>query len=168
MEYRRPDPGNESVIDAHARFNGKYVSDRDLRIEGEATGEIECTGSVIISPQAKVRSAISAANVIVNGDYEGDITCNGRFEIGSTGRMKGKVRAQVLVIREGAFFDGAVTMGTDARSASTPTPAQASAPAQGKSGSTAQPAASSAAQGSIFKEAAPAGERAATGPGTSS
>ena len=79
MEFRRPDPGNESVIDPHARFNGKYVSDRDLRIEGEASGEIECSGTLIISPQAKVRSSITAANVIINGDYEGDVDCGVRF-----------------------------------------------------------------------------------------
>ena len=74
---RRDDRGNESVIDPHARFNGKYVSDRDLRIEGEAQGEIECQGTLIISPQARVRSAIKAHNVIVNGDYEGDVDCGG-------------------------------------------------------------------------------------------
>jgi len=68
---RGGDRGNESVIDPHARFNGKYVSDRDLRIEGEAQGEIECQGTLIISPQARVRSAIKAHNVVVNGDYEG-------------------------------------------------------------------------------------------------
>ena len=58
---RGGDRGNECVIDPHARFNGKYVSDRDLRIEGEAQGEIECQGTLIISPQARVRSAIKAA-----------------------------------------------------------------------------------------------------------
>ncbi len=84
---RTSDRGNESVIDPHARFNGKYVSDRDLRIEGEAQGEIECQGTLIISPQARVRSAIKAHNVIVNGDYVGDVDCGGRFEIGSTGRV---------------------------------------------------------------------------------
>ena len=73
-EFRRGDSGNESVIDPHARFNGKYVSDRDLRIEGEAQGEIECQGTLIISPQARVRSAIKAHNVIINGDYEGVTT----------------------------------------------------------------------------------------------
>ena len=88
-EFRRQDSGNESVIDPHARFNGKYVSDRDLRIEGEAQGEIECQGTLIISPQARVRSGITAHNVIINGDYEGDVDCGGRFEIGSTGRVKG-------------------------------------------------------------------------------
>ena len=166
MEYRRPpDPGNESVIDPHARFNGKYVSDRDLRIEGEASGEIECSGTLIISPQAKVRSSISAANVIINGDYEGDVDCGGRFEIGSTGRVKGKVKAQVLVVKEGAHFEGAVLMSPEGRGAAAPAPA----PAAAASGSA--PAAKGAAgsgQGSIFSkgEASPAAERAASGSGT--
>ena len=107
---RRDDRGNESVIDPHARFNGKYVSDRDLRIEGEAQGEIECQGTLIISPQARVRSAIKAHNVVVNGDYEGDVDCGGRFEIGSTGRVKGNIKTQVLVVKEGAHWEGGVTM----------------------------------------------------------
>jgi cytoskeletal protein CcmA (bactofilin family) len=107
---RGGDRGNESVIDPHARFNGKYVSDRDLRIEGEAQGEIECQGTLIISPQARVRSAIKAHNVIVSGDYEGDVDCGGRFEIGSTGRVKGNIKTQVLVVKEGAHWEGGVTM----------------------------------------------------------
>ena len=109
-EFRREDRGNESVIDPHARFNGKYVSDRDLRIEGEANGEIECQGTLIISPQARVRSAISAHNVIINGDYEGDVDCGGRFEVGSTGRVKGNIKTQVLVVKEGAHWEGSVVM----------------------------------------------------------
>ena len=167
MEFRRPDPGNESVIDPHARFNGKYVSDRDLRIEGEASGEIECSGTLIISPQAKVRSSITAANVIINGDYEGDVDCGGRFEIGSTGRVKGKVKAQVLVVKEGAHFEGGVIMTPEGRASSnapSPTPAataKAAPPAAAQSGGS----------GSIFnskeREAPAAAERTPTGPGTS-
>jgi cytoskeletal protein CcmA (bactofilin family) len=177
MEFRRPDPGNESVIDPHARFNGKYVSDRDLRIEGEASGEIECSGTLIISPQAKVRSAITAANVIINGDYEGDVDCGGRFEIGSTGRVKGKVKAQVLVVKEGAHFEGGVIMTPEGRASSNaPTPASASAPAKGGSSAASAPAsAPSSGQGSsgqgssIFNkqgEAPAAPDRAATSTGS--
>jgi len=166
MEYRRPDPGNESVIDPHARFNGKYVSDRDLRIEGEASGEIECSGTLIISPQAKVRSAVTAANVIINGDYEGDVDCGGRFEIGSTRRVKGAVKAHVLVVKEGAHFEGAVIMTPEGRASSNaPQPAAAVSPAPAKG------AASASSQGSIFsskeRETAPAAESAASGSGSS-
>ena len=162
-EFRRGDSGNESVIDPHARFNGKYVSDRDLRIEGEAQGEIECQGTLIISPQARVRSAITAHNVIINGDYEGDVDCGGRFEVGATGRVKGAVKTQVLVVKEGAHWEGSVTMTRDAsRPATGPQPTQKSSPAPGGS--------SSSTNGpSIFskqdREEPVAIERQATGPG---
>ena len=139
---RREDRGNESVIDPHARFNGKYVSDRDLRIEGEAQGEIECQGTLIISPQARVRSAIKAHNVVVNGDYEGDVDCGGRFEIGSTGRVKGNVKTQVLVVKEGAHWEGGVTM--------TREPGARPAPQSGQPGQSGSQPAPAAGGGGIF------------------
>lgn len=176
-EFRRNDAGNESVIDPHARFNGKYVSDRDLRIEGEAQGEIECQGTLIISPQARVRSAITAHNVIINGDYEGDVDCGGRFEIGSTGRVKGKVKTQVLVVKEGAHWEGSVIMTHEGPrqapaqqpgSASQQSPRQSSQPAAASSSGGSAAPAGTAGQGSIFskqeREGASA-ERQATGPG---
>jgi cytoskeletal protein CcmA (bactofilin family) len=168
-EYRRSESGNESVIDPHARFNGKYVSDRDLRIEGEAQGEIECQGTLIISPQARVRSAITAHNVIINGDYEGDVDCGGRFEIGSTGRVKGSVKTQVLVVKEGAHWEGSVVM---THEGARPMPAQQQQSSGKTPAPTPQPVAAGtpAGQGSIFskqdRDAAASGERTATGPGS--
>jgi cytoskeletal protein CcmA (bactofilin family) len=150
---RTTDRGNESVIDPHARFNGKYVSDRDLRIEGEAQGEIECQGTLIISPQARVRSAIKAHNVIVNGDYEGDVDCGGRFEIGSTGRVKGNVKTQVLVVKEGAHWEGGVTMTREPGARPSAPAPQASQPAQRQG--------SQGGGGSIFSK----GDREAAGAG---
>lgn len=169
-DFRRTDTGNESVIDPHARFSGKYVSDRDLRIEGEANGEIECQGTLIISPQARVRSAITAHNVIISGDFEGDVDCGGRFEIGSTGRVKGKVKTQVLVVKEGAHWEGSVIM-THEGARPAPTPRQEQAATKPVSAPTPTPAGAAAqsGQGSIFskQDNAPSGERQATGPGTS-
>ena len=172
-EFRRSESGNESVIDPHARFNGKYVSDRDLRIEGEAQGEIECQGTLIISPQARVRSAITAHNVIINGDYEGDVDCGGRFEIGSTGRVKGKVKTQVLVVKEGAHWEGSVIMTHEGARPATGQQQGGGQQAQGGQPSQPKPAQSTggapSGQGSIFskqdREGVPAGERQATGPG---
>src|SRR6187402_1293775 len=154
---RRDDRGNESVIDPHARFNGKYVSDRDLRIEGEAQGEIECQGTLIISPQARVRSAIKAHNVVVNGDYEGDVDCGGRFEIGSTGRVKGNIKTQVLVVKEGAHWEGGVTMTREPGARPAPQPGQ---PAQGGA-QPAQPAQKGGGGASIFSKGERDAEKAA-------
>lgn len=118
---------SEGILDSHARFNGKFVSDRDLRIDGEAQGEIECQGTLVLSPQARVRASIKAHNVVINGDYEGNVDSGGRFEIGSTGRVKGEIKTQVLVIKEGAFFEGAVLMARKAPPDGAPAPAASGA-----------------------------------------
>jgi cytoskeletal protein CcmA (bactofilin family) len=157
---RREERGNESVIDPHARFNGKYVSDRDLRIEGEAQGEIECQGTLIISPQARVRSAIKAHNVVVNGDYEGDVDCGGRFEIGSTGRVKGNIKTQVLVVKEGAHWEGGVTM-TREPGARQAQPAQGAQSGQAASPTPTRAGGSGAAGGSIFSKGDREGDKSA-------
>ena len=109
--------------------------------------------------------ALPISNVIINGDYEGDVDCGGRFEIGSTGRVKGKVKAQVLVVKEGAHFEGNVIMTPEGRASSNaPQPAAAVSPAPAKG------AAPASSQGSIFskeRETAPAAESAAGGSGSS-
>jgi cytoskeletal protein CcmA (bactofilin family) len=177
---------SEGILDSHARFNGKFVSDRDLRIDGEAQGEIECQGTLVLSPQARVRASIKAHNVVINGDYEGNVESGGRFEIGSTGRVKGEIKTQVLVIKEGAFFEGAVLMARKAPPDGAPAPAAGasapSAPASAKSGSggSASSASADSAKAAaadeddalfskeIIDEPAPAvagGSRQPTGPG---
>ncbi len=147
-EHRR-EP-TEGILDSHARFNGKFVSDRDLRIDGEAQGESECQGTLVLSPQARVRASIKAHNVVINGDYEGNVESGGRFEIGSTGRVKGEIKTQVMVIKEGAFFEGSVAM-------TRKTPEGASAPA----GSSSESSSGSSAKASGGSSAASAKAAAA-------
>jgi cytoskeletal protein CcmA (bactofilin family) len=147
----------EGILDSHARFNGKFVSDRDLRIDGEAQGEIECQGTLVLSPQARVRASIKAHNVVINGDYEGNVDSGGRFEIGSTGRVKGEVKTQVLVIKEGAFFEGSVLMTRKPSDGTAPAPAAASE--SGSSSST-----SSSSKGSGGSSAASAKAAASAAP----
>jgi cytoskeletal protein CcmA (bactofilin family) len=181
-EYRRE--STEGILDSHARFNGKFVSDRDLRIDGEAQGEIECQGTLVLSPQARVRASIKAHNVVINGDYEGNVDSGGRFEIGSTGRVKGEVKTQVLVIKEGAFFEGSVVMtrkappeGAAGASSATNSDSASGSTAKASGGSSAAAAkaaaAAAASEASIFSgaamgEATPAAAgsgRQPTGPG---
>jgi hypothetical protein len=88
--------------------------------------------------------------VVINGDYEGNVDSGGRFEIGSTGRVKGEIKTQVLVIKEGAFFEGAVAM-----TRKTPTEGAAAAPGSSESST------SSSAKGSGGSSAASAKAAAA-------
>lgn len=100
----------ESVIGRHSTFDGTYRSDQPIRIQGVVQGEIESKRSVIIEEQAKVAAKIIAESIHVAGQVDGDLSASGRLEITPTGRVTGEITAGVLIIQEGAFFEGHLKM----------------------------------------------------------
>lgn len=103
--------GSISVIDQYSNFDGTYNSTRDLRIEGQVKGTIECRGTLHIAQGANVNARVEAENISVAGELEGEITCRGRLQILPSGRVTGKINTVTLVIHEGAFYEGDLEMG---------------------------------------------------------
>lgn len=99
-----------SVIDRFSKFDGTFHSTRDLRIEGEVKGTIDCKGTLHIAQGANVDAKIEAENISVAGDLDGDINCKGRLQILPSGRVRGKINTVTLVINEGAFYEGELEM----------------------------------------------------------
>lgn len=110
-----PDDQNESisVIDRFSSFDGTYQSTRDVRIEGQVKGTIECQGTVHIAQGANVDARIEADNISVAGDLDGDINCRGRLQILPSGKVRGKINTVTLVINEGARYEGQLEMATE-------------------------------------------------------
>lgn len=101
-----------SVIDRFSKFDGTFHSTRDLRVEGEVKGTIDCKGILHIAQGANVNATIEAENISVAGDLDGDINCKGRLQILPSGRVRGKINTVTLVINEGAFYEGELEMAT--------------------------------------------------------
>lgn len=99
-----------SVIDKFSKFDGTFNSSRDLRVEGDVKGTINCQGTLHIAEGAHVDATVEAENISVAGDLEGDINCHGRLQILPSGHVKGKITTQALVINEGAFYEGQMEM----------------------------------------------------------
>ena len=57
-----------SVIDRHSNFDGTFRSSRDLRIEGEVKGTIECQGTLFVAQGANVSATVEAENIAVAGN----------------------------------------------------------------------------------------------------
>jgi cytoskeletal protein CcmA (bactofilin family) len=110
----------ESIIGEHSSFDGTYKSESSVRIRGSASGEIECAKAVFVEENAKVTAKVSAASIMVAGEVNGELNCTGRVEIRPTGRVTGTINAGVLIMQEGAFFDGNLKM---RQTAGTPEPA---------------------------------------------
>ena len=105
-------PESVSVIDRFSKFDGIFHSTRDLRVEGEVKGTIDCKGVLHIAQGANVNAKIEAENISVAGDLDGDINCKGRLQILPSGRVRGKINTVTLVINEGAFYEGELEMVT--------------------------------------------------------
>ena len=110
-----------SVIDRHSQFDGVFTAKRDLRIEGEVKGTIECMGTLFIAQGAVVSARVEAENITVAGDLSGEVACRGRLQIMPSGRLRGKIQTKSLVVNEGAYYEGEVEMPA-AYAAPTPAP----------------------------------------------
>ncbi len=133
-------PEPYSLIDKHSIFDGTFTSNRDLRIEGEVKGTIDCKGTLFVAQGANVSARVEAEHIAVAGDLNGDISCRGRLQIMPSGRVRGKVSTVSLIVNEGAFYEGQLEMAQPAAAApprqlqpvatmtpSTPAPAPAAA-----------------------------------------
>jgi cytoskeletal protein CcmA (bactofilin family) len=127
-----------SVIDQFSTFDGTYQSTRDLRIEGQVKGTIECRGTLHIAQGANVDATVEAENISVAGELDGEIQCRGKLLLLPSGRVRGKIITRTLIIHEGAFYEGDLEMGGEGgrlpgrtrRPATTPAPTPtATAPA---------------------------------------
>lgn len=112
-----PDDTGEgfSVIDRQSNFDGVFVAKRDLRIEGEVKGSIECSGTLFIAQGASVNARVEAENITVAGEFTGEINCRGRLQVMPSGRVRGKVMTKSLVINEGAYYEGEMEMVPETR-----------------------------------------------------
>ena len=99
-----------SVIDRHSDFDGTYSTDRDLRIEGKASGKLRCQGTLHVAQGATVNAEIEAEQVIVAGLLEGTVTCRARLQIMPSGEVKGRITTPSLIISEGARYEGQMEM----------------------------------------------------------
>lgn len=104
------DEASQSLIDRFSNFDGVFHSARDLRVEGEVKGTIECEGNLFVAEGANVSAKIQAESISVAGELQGEIACRGRLQILPSGRLRGKITTETLVVNEGAFYEGQLEM----------------------------------------------------------
>lgn len=101
-----------SVFDRYSVFDGTFNLTRDLRVEGQVKGTINCKGTLYVAQGASVDAMIDAENITVAGDLEGEVNCHGKMQILESGKVKGKITTATLVINEGALYEGELSMAT--------------------------------------------------------
>lgn len=100
----------DTIIGEGSVFEGKITSEAGIRIEGQISGDVSCSGDVTVGKNGVVKSNISARSVILAGTVHGNVTAKEKLTIMSTGHLHGNTSAQSLIIEEGAVFHGSSKM----------------------------------------------------------
>jgi len=109
----RARPIAESVIGPDDFFDGRYRSERGVRIQGNARGSIESRQYIFVEGGAQVEADLSAEDITISGDFKGKISCRRRLEVTGTGKIQGQVQTALLVVQEGGALDGELHMRVD-------------------------------------------------------
>jgi cytoskeletal protein CcmA (bactofilin family) len=99
-----------AYLDSGSKISGKLTFDGPTRIDGQIDGEITAKESLTIGETAVVTAQIKAASIIVAGKVSGDIIGSQRIEIRPSAKVIGNLTAPILVVHEGALFEGHCSM----------------------------------------------------------
>jgi cytoskeletal protein CcmA (bactofilin family) len=92
-------------------ISGELESDEDILIDGCVRGHVRVHGGdVTIGETATVEADIRGARVLVRGNLTGSITATGRIEIQRQATVRGSLSAKLVVLADGAHFDGGIDM----------------------------------------------------------
>jgi cytoskeletal protein CcmA (bactofilin family) len=112
-----PDPatvaasrGDATVIAEHDHLEGTLRSAQGVLVLGSFSGSIESESWVRMAERSTVKADVTAQEVVVAGSYEGRLLASGRLEIAATGQVRGEITAPRLLLHEGGFIDGALSM----------------------------------------------------------
>lgn len=113
MKKNAPDVNNrignkkiDTLIGKDSAFAGNIESTGTIRIDGKFEGEIITKGDLVIGESGQVNGKIKAENITIAGKVQGEVEAAGKLELVPTGNLQGEAKMTLLVVEEGAVFQG--------------------------------------------------------------
>ena len=99
-----------SIIGPDLSIDGDLSIKGNLLIYGKVNGNIVCEGILTMSKGSEVHGNIKTHNADISGILNGDIESKEKISLSSTATLNGNLLASILVIEDGASFNGLCTM----------------------------------------------------------
>lgn len=93
-------------------IKGDIIGKSDVRVAGNVNGSIAIEGELIIERQGYVEGEIKTNSAVVAGSVKGNIDCTEKLILESNSQFVGNIKTKLLIIQEGAVFQGNCQMGT--------------------------------------------------------
>lgn len=99
-------------LDVGSDFKGELSFKDTIRIDGKFEGTIRAGKTLVIGESAQVDAQIEVTNISVSGHLRGSVRNAERVELLETARCECDLNTKVLMVEEGAVFEGQCTMQT--------------------------------------------------------
>jgi cytoskeletal protein CcmA (bactofilin family) len=99
-----------TTIGPGTRVKGEVIAEGPVDLAGTLDGDARVSAHLRVRPGAHVTGRLEARSLVVEGEVTGPSVAAERVEIGATARVSASIRARVVAIAEGAFFEGDVRM----------------------------------------------------------
>jgi cytoskeletal protein CcmA (bactofilin family) len=108
----KADPGGDisGFLDRGVSMKGEISFKETFRIDGKFEGIIRSSKSLVVGEFADVNAEIEVERIFVAGSLRGSVNASDRIEIQSTAHVQSDLTTKVLVVDEGAVFEGRCTM----------------------------------------------------------
>src|ERR1044072_2493342 len=117
MKLVKGDNGNSDFgwIGRGIEVTGDIIFPDRLQVDGKVAGKISShSGTMIIGEMGTVEAQLDVGICIIQGTLQGNQSARSKVEIRKTGRVHGDLITPVLLVEEGAVFNGAIKMGQEA------------------------------------------------------
>jgi cytoskeletal protein CcmA (bactofilin family) len=102
--------GNLTVIGPGAQVKGELAAEGPVEVSGILDGDARIGAHCRVRQGGRVSGRLEAKSLLVEGEVDGPSMVAERVEIGATARVTSNIRARVVAIADGAFFEGEVRM----------------------------------------------------------
>lgn len=99
-----------ALLGKGSEFDGKLAFEGTVRIDGNFTGEITTSDTLIVGEGARVQAEITCGAVVVHGEVIGNVKASQSVELHKPARLKGDVISPSLMIEKGVMFEGRAQM----------------------------------------------------------
>ena len=95
-----------SVIDHGCDAQGRLSFVGTVAMNGKFRGELFSADTLFLGSEGEVEAEVQVKIAIIAGQVKGNITGRERIELSRSARIFGNIVTPILVLEEGAVFDG--------------------------------------------------------------
>jgi len=116
MKLVKGDNGNSEFgwIGRGIEITGDIAFSDRLQVDGKVSGTITSDGgTLIIGESGNLEAKIDVGVCVIHGSINGNLNARSKVEVRRTGRVDGDMMTPVLLVEEGAAFNGVIKMGQE-------------------------------------------------------